>query len=69
MKCRPVHFNKLKNRGLEDCFMASLDGLKKFPETIETVPPQTQVELRIAHNVCNSLRYVSCKEHQTAHGH
>lgn len=55
-------FNDLKNRGVEDCFIACVDGLKGLPEAIETVFPKTQVQLCIVHKVRNSLRYVIWKE-------
>lgn len=54
--------NDLKNRGLEDIFIASVDGLKGFPDAIEAVYPQTQVQLCIVHMVRNSLKYVSWKQ-------
>mgnify|MGYP000005769765 CR=1 FL=1 len=54
--------NELKNRGLEDIFIASVDGLKGFPDAIETVYPDTQVQLCIVHMVRNSLKYVSWKQ-------
>ncbi|MDH3975420.1 MAG: IS256 family transposase [Deltaproteobacteria bacterium] len=53
---------ELKNRGLKDIFIACVDGLKGFPEAIETVYPKTQVQLCIVHMVRNSLRYVSWKD-------
>jgi len=53
---------ELKNRGVEDIFIACVDGLKGFPEAIETVFPRTQVQLCIVHMVRNSLRYVSWKQ-------
>lgn len=52
----------LKNRGVEDIFIACVDGLKGFPEAIATVFPQTQVQLCIVHMVRNSLAYVSWKD-------
>ena len=52
----------LKNRGLQDIFIATVDGLKGFPEAIETVYPQTQVQLCIVHMIRNSLKYVSWKQ-------
>jgi putative transposase len=56
---------ELKNRGVEDILIASVDGLKGFPEAIAAIFPQTQVQLCIVHMVRNSLRYVSWK-HQKA---
>jgi len=55
-------FNELKNRGLCDCFIACVDGLKGLPEAIESVFPQTQVQLCIVHKLRNSLKYVPWKE-------
>jgi putative transposase len=53
---------ELKNRGVQDIFIACVDGLKGFPEAIETVFPKTQVQLCIVHLVRNSLNYVGWKE-------
>jgi putative transposase len=55
-------FTELQNRGIEDCFIACVDGLKGLPEAIEAVFPQTQVQLCIVHKVRNSLKYVPWKE-------
>lgn len=54
--------NELKNRGLDDIFIACVDGLKGFPDAIEAVYPNTQVQLCIVHQIRNSLRFVSWKE-------
>ena len=53
---------ELQNRGLKDIFIACVDGLTGFPEAIQTVYPQTQVQLCIVHLVRNALRYVSYKD-------
>ena len=53
---------ELQNRGLKDIFIACCDGLTGFPEAIETVFPQTRVQLCIVHMVRNSLKYVSYKD-------
>ncbi len=53
---------ELKNRGVKDIFIACVDGLKGFPEAIETVFPKAQVQLCIVHMVRHSLRYVSWKQ-------
>jgi putative transposase len=53
---------ELKNRGVEDIFIACVDGLKGFPEAIETVFPQAQVQLCIVHLVRHSLNYVGWKQ-------
>ena len=51
----------MKNRGVDDVFIVSIDGLKGFPEAIETVFPEAQVQLCIVHQVRGSLNYVSWK--------
>ena len=53
---------ELKNRGVADIFIACVDGLKGFPEAIETVFPQTQVQLCVVHLVRHSLNYVGWKQ-------
>ena len=52
---------ELKNRGVQDIFIACVDGLKGFPEAIETVYPLASVQLCVVHLVRNSLNYVSWK--------
>lgn len=52
---------ELKNRGIQDIFIACVDGLKGFPEAIETVFPKTTVQLCIVHLVRYSLNYVTWK--------
>ena len=53
---------ELQNRGVKDIFITCVDGLKGFPEAIETVFPQTQVQLCIVHMVRNSVRFVNWKD-------
>lgn len=53
---------ELKNRGLEDILIACVDGLKGFPEAIETVYPKTEVQLCIVHMVRHSLNFVGWKQ-------
>jgi putative transposase len=53
---------ELQNRGVTDIFIACVDGLKGFPEAIESVFPQTEVQLCIVHLVRQSLNYVGWKE-------
>jgi transposase-like protein len=55
-------FNELKNRGVQDCFIACVDGLKGLPEAIEAVYPHTQVQLCIVHKLRNSFKYVPWKD-------
>jgi putative transposase len=53
---------ELNNRGVSDIFIACVDGLKGFPESIATVFPEAQVQLCIVHQVRASLNYVSWKQ-------
>lgn len=53
---------ELRNRGVKDILIACVDGLKGFPEAIEAVYPQTQVQLCIVHMVRHSLNFVSWKQ-------
>ena len=55
-------FNDIKNRGVQDCFIACVDGLKGLPEAIEAVYPETQVQLCIVHKLRNSFKYVPWKD-------
>ncbi len=59
---------ELRNRGLEDIFIACVDGLKGFPEAIATVFPQTQVQLCIVHMIRHSLAYVSWQDRRSMVG-
>jgi len=52
---------ELKNRGVQDIFIACVDGLKGFPDAIETVYPKAAVQLCIVHMVRNSLNFVPWK--------
>ena len=51
----------LKNRGVDDILIASVDGLTGFPDAIATIYPETEVQLCIVHQVRNSLKYVASK--------
>jgi len=53
---------ELKNRGMKDMLIACIDGLKGFPEAIESVYPDTNIQLCIVHMVRNSVRFVSWKD-------
>ena len=48
----------LQNRGVKDILIASVDGLKGFPEAINAIFPDTEVQLCIVHQIRNSLKYV-----------
>lgn len=54
----------LNNRGLNDILIASVDGLKGFPEAIKTIFPNTEVQLCIIDQIRNSIRYVASKNHK-----
>lgn len=53
---------ELKTRGIQDIFIACVDGLKGFPEAISSVFPKTKVQLCIVHMVRYSLNYVPWKD-------
>ena len=53
---------ELRNRGVQDILIACVDGLKGFPEAINSEFPETEVQLCIVHMVRNSLKFVSYKD-------
>jgi putative transposase len=53
---------ELKNRGIDDILVACVDGLKGFPEALETVFPLCTVQTCIVHMIRNSTRFVSFKD-------
>jgi len=53
---------ELKNRGVRDVLIACVDGLKGFPQAIESVFPEARIQLCIVHMVRASLNYVNWKE-------
>jgi transposase-like protein len=55
-------FNELKNRGLDDILIAVVDGLRGFPEAIEAVYPDAQIQTCIVHLIRNSTTLASWKE-------
>lgn len=54
----------LKARGVKDILIACVDGLRGFPEAIESVFPRTLVQLCVVHQIRTSLRYLSSKYHK-----
>ena len=50
---------ELRNRGVQDILIACCDGLKGFPEAIESVFPKTIVQTCIVHLIRNSVNYVN----------
>lgn len=55
---------ELQTRGVKDILIACVDGLSGFPEAINSVFPQTQIQLCIVHMVRNSLKYVAWKNYK-----
>ena len=51
----------LQNRGVEDIMICCVDGLKGFPDAIQSVFPHTSVQLCIVHQIRNSIKYVGSK--------
>jgi transposase-like protein len=54
--------NDLRARGIEDILIASIDGLKGFPEAIAEVFPRAEIQLCVVHQIRNSLKYVVSKD-------
>lgn len=54
--------NSLKNRGVEDIFIACTDNLTGFSAAIEAVYPKTEIQNCIIHQLRNSSKYVSYKD-------
>jgi len=52
----------LHNRGVKDILIASVDGLKGFPDAINSIFPETEVQLCVVHQIRNTLKYVSYKD-------
>ncbi len=51
----------LQNRGVNDILIASIDGLKGFPDAIKSIFPKTEIQTCIVHQIRNSLKYVGSK--------
>lgn len=51
----------LHNRGVKDILIACVDGLKGFPEAIESIYPDTEIQHCIIHQIRNSMKYVASK--------
>lgn len=54
--------NSLRNRGIEDIFIACTDNLTGFANAIEAVFPKTEIQNCIIHQLRNSTKYVSYKD-------
>ena len=55
---------ELQNRGVQDILIACVDGLKGFPDAINTVFPETQIQLCSVHMVRNSIKFVTWKDYK-----
>ena len=51
----------LQSRGVENILIACIDGLKGFPEAIQSVYPNTAIQLCVVHQIRNSIKYVGSK--------
>jgi transposase-like protein len=51
----------LQNRGVKDLLIACIDGLKGFPDAINSIFPKTEIQLCIIHQIRNSIKYVASK--------
>jgi transposase-like protein len=54
--------NSLRNRGVSDILIACVDGLTGFPNAIEAVFPQAEIQQCIIHQIRNTTRFVSYKD-------
>ncbi|CQJ45781.1 ISsod5%2C transposase [Yersinia enterocolitica] len=54
----------LQNRGVNDILIACVDGLTGFPEAINSIYPDTEVQLCVIHQIRNSIKYVASKHHK-----
>jgi putative transposase len=59
---------EVKNRGVKDVLIACVDGLKGFPQAIESVYPEARVQLCIVHMVRASLNYVNWQDRKRVAG-
>src|SRR6202051_194629 len=53
---------EIKNRGVNDILIAVVDGLKGFPDAINAVFPETQIQTCIVHLLRNSMDYAGWKD-------
>src|SRR3989338_7578894 len=52
----------IKNRGVKDILIASIDGLSGFEQAIESLFPQTEIQRCIVHQIRNSCKFVGWKD-------
>jgi putative transposase len=53
---------ELRNRGVKDIYLVCVDGLKGFPQAIESIYPKAQIQLCIVHMIRASLNYVTWQD-------
>jgi putative transposase len=53
---------ELKNRGVKEILIACIDGLKGFPDAIQTVFPKAEIQLCVIHQIRNTLKYIASKD-------
>lgn len=53
---------ELRNRGVDHILIACIDGLKGFPDAINTVFPDTEIQLCVIHVIRNTLKYIASKD-------
>ncbi|MBU6214294.1 IS256 family transposase [Patescibacteria group bacterium] len=56
--------NDLKNRGVDDILIACVDGLKGFPDAVKSIYPQTEVQVCIAHQIRNTIKFLPIKDRE-----
>ena len=54
----------LQNRGVQHMLIACVDGLKGFPEAINSTFPEAKIQLCIVHMVRNSVKFVPWKDYK-----
>lgn len=54
----------LQNRGVNDILIACVDGLTGFPEAINSIYPDTEVQLCVIYQIRNSIKYIASKHHK-----
>lgn len=55
---------ELSNRGVKDILIICIDNLKGFKEAINSIYPDTEVQLCVIHQIRNSLKYISYKDYK-----
>lgn len=56
--------NEIRQRGVTDILIASIDGLQGFSEAIREVFPKTEIQRCVVHQIRNTVKYVSYKDHK-----